>query len=85
MARIKPNITFGHHSSGRRFSGAFGACGAEGAAGNKGVTSLRAFGAPALDRFFLDFDLILTFGSVGSEGSGERSELRLMSDPHNTT
>ena len=26
--------------------GAFGACGAEGAAANKGVTSLRAFGAP---------------------------------------
>ena len=29
-----------------RVFGAFGACGAEGAAANKGVTSLRAFGAP---------------------------------------
>ena len=29
-----------------------GACGAEGAAANKGFTSLRAFGAPAVDRFF---------------------------------
>ena len=29
-----------------RVFGAFGACGAEGAAANKGVTTLRAFGAP---------------------------------------
>ena len=29
-----------------RVFSAFGACGAEGAAANKGVTTLRAFGAP---------------------------------------
>ena len=56
MARIKPDITFGHHSAGRRSPGAFGACGA---AVNKGVTKLRASGAPLLRRLFsistLDF------------------------------
>ena len=45
MTIIKPNITFGHHSAGSQSPGAFGA---EGAAVNKGVTKLRASGAPLL-------------------------------------
>ena len=56
MARIKPNITFGHHSAGSRSPGAFGACGA---AVNKGVTKLRASGAPLLRRFFFECRLLM--------------------------
>ena len=40
MAGIEPDITFSHHSAGRRSSGAFGA------AGYRGITKLRASGAP---------------------------------------
>ena len=49
MARIKPNIIFGHSSAGSRSPGAFSAFGA---AVNKGVTKIRASGAPLLRSAF---------------------------------